>query len=55
MAGSPRHPSYPAGHAVQNGAFAAVLKVGNGLYLKVVPVRVVIDGEESCNSRNNLL
>lgn len=26
--GSPGHPSYPAGHAVQNGAFATVLKVG---------------------------
>lgn len=25
--GSPAHPSYPAGHAVQNGAFATVLKV----------------------------
>lgn len=25
--GSPDHPSYPAGHAVQNGAFATVLKV----------------------------
>ncbi|CAN0378458.1 unnamed protein product, partial [Scytosiphon promiscuus] len=25
--GSPSHPSYPAGHAVQNGAFATVLKV----------------------------
>eukprot|EP00752_Nemacystus_decipiens_P010080 g8982.t1 len=24
--GSPAHPSYPAGHAVQNGAFATVLK-----------------------------
>lgn len=27
--GSPGHPSYPAGHAVQNGAFATVLKVGS--------------------------
>ncbi|CAN0476203.1 unnamed protein product, partial [Laminaria digitata] len=25
--GSPTHPSYPSGHAVQNGAFATVLKV----------------------------
>lgn len=25
--GSPAHPSYPAGHAVSNGAFATVLKV----------------------------
>lgn len=25
--GSPSHPSYPAGHAVQNGAFATMLKV----------------------------
>ncbi|CAN0440323.1 unnamed protein product, partial [Laminaria digitata] len=25
--GSPSHPSYPAGHAVQNGAYATVLKV----------------------------
>ncbi|CAM9416120.1 unnamed protein product, partial [Laminaria digitata] len=24
--GSPTHPSYPAGHATQNGAFATVLK-----------------------------
>ncbi|CAM9946009.1 unnamed protein product, partial [Sphacelaria rigidula] len=25
--GSPAHPSYPAGHATQNGAFATILKV----------------------------
>ncbi|CAM9112449.1 unnamed protein product, partial [Laminaria digitata] len=29
--GSPAHPSYPAGHAVQNGAFATVLKAHVGL------------------------
>ncbi|CAN0012995.1 unnamed protein product [Ectocarpus sp. 4 AP-2014] len=29
--GSPAHPSYPAGHAVQNGAFATVLKALVGL------------------------
>ncbi|CAM9167488.1 unnamed protein product, partial [Laminaria digitata] len=29
--GSPAHPSYPAGHAVQNGAFATVLKAFVGL------------------------
>ena len=28
--GSPNHPSYPSGHAVQNGAFATVLKVNPG-------------------------
>ena len=27
--GSPAHPSYPAGHAVQNGAFATILKVSS--------------------------
>ncbi|CAM9166878.1 unnamed protein product, partial [Laminaria digitata] len=29
--GSPTHPSYPSGHAVQNGAFATVLKALVGL------------------------
>ncbi|CAM9505578.1 unnamed protein product, partial [Laminaria digitata] len=29
--GSPSHPSYPAGHAVQNGAYATVLKALVGL------------------------
>ncbi|CAN0355471.1 unnamed protein product [Scytosiphon promiscuus] len=29
--GSPTHPSYPAGHAVQNGAYATVLKAFVGL------------------------
>lgn len=29
--GSPAHPSYPAGHAVQNGAYATVLKVREAL------------------------
>ncbi|CAN0146901.1 unnamed protein product [Scytosiphon promiscuus] len=29
--GSPAHPSYPAGHAVQNGAFGTVLKAFVGL------------------------
>ena len=36
-AGSPTHPSYPAGHAVQNGAFATVLKVHNRcLHLRTI-------------------
>ncbi|CAN0390315.1 unnamed protein product, partial [Scytosiphon promiscuus] len=30
--GSPTHPSYPSGHAVQNGAFATVLKVSHGCH-----------------------
>lgn len=30
--GSPVHPSYPSGHAVQNGAFATFLKVNKTLH-----------------------
>ena len=34
--GSPTHPSYPSGHATQNGAFATVLKVSVGWWMYVI-------------------
>lgn len=41
--GSPAHPSYPAGHAVSNGAFATVLKVNFAClpFLTTVPFDIV--------------
>lgn len=34
--GSPAHPSYPAGHAVQNGAYATLFKVKSPCYTSLV-------------------
>lgn len=60
--GSPAHPSYPAGHAVQNGAFATVLKVRHTPpFLAIVAVAIVTKvfdagracGEQTTRSTSN--